>query len=150
MANEFHRPPYRISTDKGELDLGAIQAFLAESYWARGIPLHQVEKSIQNSLCFGLYEEKKQIGFARVITDYATFGYLGDVYVLESARGLGLGKWLMECVMSHPDLQGFRRWNLATRDAHGLYGPFGFKPLAAAERFMEIRDTEIYTPSAAK
>ena len=138
MANDFHRPPYRISTDKAELDLGAIHTFLAESYWARGIPLHQVEKSIQHSLCFGLYEGNKQIGFARVITDYATFGYLGDVYVLESARGLGLGKWLMECVMDHPDLQGFRRWNLATRNAHGLYARHGFRPLENPRNYMEI------------
>ena len=138
MVNEFHRPPYRISTDKAELDVEAIRAFLAESYWARGIPPHLVEKSIQHSLCFGLYEENKQIGFARVITDYATFGYLGDVYLLESARGLGLGKWLMECVMGHPDLQGFRRWNLATRDAHGLYARYGFRPLENPQNYMEI------------
>ena len=138
MANDFLRPPYRISTDKAELDLQAIQAFLAESYWAWGIPLQQVEKSIQHSFCFGLYEGKKQIGFARVITDYATFGYLGDVYVLENARGLGLGKWLMECVMSHPDLQGFRLWNLATRDAHGLYARHGFRPLENPRNYMEI------------
>jgi GNAT superfamily N-acetyltransferase len=120
------------------LQAEVIHAFLTGSYWARGIPLALVRKSLRHSLCFGVYEGRKQIGFARVTTDHATFGYLGDVFILASHRGLGLGKWLMECVMAHPDLQGFRRWNLATHDAHDLYARHGFRPLASPETYMEI------------
>lgn len=147
---EQRKGEFTISTDRARLDLDCIHEFLREAYWSQAIPREVVAKSLDHSLCFGLYDGARQVGFARVVTDYATFAWLGDVFVLETHRGRGLSKWLMHCVMTHPDLRGLRRFLLATRDAHGLYVPFGFKPLAAAERFMEIRDTEIYTPSAAK
>lgn len=123
-----------------------IQEFLAnESYWAQGIPRSILEKCIENSLCFGVYDQEgKQVGFARVVTDYATYAYIADVFILEAQRGLGLSKWLMECIMSHPDLQGLRRWNLATRDAHGLYARYGFTPLRFPERWMEVLNPDVF------
>jgi len=108
-----------------------------------------VERSLRNSLCFGLYEGKSQIGFARVISDFATYAYLADVYVLEKYRGQGLAKWLMECIQQHPELEGLRRWSLVTRDAHGLYEQFGFTPLAKPEGYMERVVPDIYKQSAA-
>ena len=126
------------STDKKRLDLGALHAFLKESYWARGISEETMRRSIENSLCFGLYEWDKQIGFARAITDCATYAYLADVYVLEKYRGLGLGIFLVETVMSHPALQGLRRFALMTRDAHGLYRRVGFGATPDPNRYMEI------------
>jgi GNAT superfamily N-acetyltransferase len=141
---ETTRGPYTISTDVARLDIDAIHAYLTRSYWAEGIPRDLVARSIEGSLCFGLYGGSGQIGFARVITDRATFAYLCDVYVLEEHRGAGLGKWLMEAVVSHPALQGLRRFVLATRDAHGLYAKFGFKPLADPGRYMEIRRPGMY------
>ncbi len=144
MAVEDSRDGFLITTERSRMDIAVIHGFLTESYWARGIPLAVVEKSMQNSLCFGVFEGQSQVGFARVITDYATFGYLGDVFILHSHRGLGLGKWLLDCVMAHPELQGFRRWNLATRDAHSLYARYGFAPLAAPEWFMEISARDPY------
>jgi GNAT superfamily N-acetyltransferase len=113
-------------------------------YWAEGIPLGTVKKSIENSLCFGIYHQGGQVGFGRVITDYSTYGYIGDVFILENHRGKGLSKWLVESMMSHPELQGLRRWMLATRDAHGLYARYGFKPLKAPGKWMEIHDPEVY------
>ena len=139
------RERYTISTDPGRLDRRSIHEHLASSYWARGIPREVVDRSIDNSLAFGLYEGDALVGFARVITDRATFAYLSDLFVVESHRGRGLGKWLMEVIRSHPDLQNLRRWTLATRDAHGLYRQFGFTPLSSPERFMEILDGEVYT-----
>ena len=121
MVHEWRRGEYLISTDKNWLDLTLIHSFLTTSYWAAGIPLEVVRRSIEHSLSFGLYKEDQQIGYARVITDYATFAYLGDVFILEPFRGQGLSKWLMEVVVTHPELQGFRRWILLTKDAHGLY-----------------------------
>lgn len=144
MIFETTRGPYTISTDVARLDIDAIHAYLTRSYWAEGIPRDLVARSIEGSLCFGLYGGSGQIGFARVITDRATFAYLCDVYVLEEHRGAGLGKWLMEAVVSHPALQGLRRFVLATRDAHGLYAKFGFKPLADPGRYMEIRRPRMY------
>jgi GNAT superfamily N-acetyltransferase len=141
---EWKRGAFTISTDRERLDRAAIHAFLTGSYWARGIPRETVDRSIDNSLCFGVYEGKPQVGFARVITDFATFAYLGDVFVLESHRGQGLSKWLVEVIMSLPELQGLRRWSLATRDAHGLYERFGFRRPSNPERLMEIVDLEIY------
>ena len=120
------------------MDLDAIHAFLSRSFWAEGISKTIVGKSIKNSLCFGLFHDRAQIGFARVITDRATFAYLCDVYVLEDYRASGLGKWLIETVMAHPDLRGLRRFQLVTRDAHGLYRRFGFKPPRNPVRHMEI------------
>jgi GNAT superfamily N-acetyltransferase len=139
------RGPCFISTDSALLDVSLIHEFLSEqSYWAPAIPRDVVARSLENSLCFGLYQKSQQIGFARVVTDRATFAYLADVFVIETFRGQGLGKWLLECVLAHPDLQGLRRWLLGTRDAHGLYKQFGFTPLAEPNRFLEILRPEIY------
>jgi GNAT superfamily N-acetyltransferase len=134
---ERKRDNFTISTDKERLDRETIHDFLRGSYWARGIPGELVDRSIENSLCFGLYDADRQVGFARVISDYATFGYLADVFVVESHRGRGLATWFMETVMSHPDLEGIRRWMLVTRDAHGLYRKVGFTALSHPERIME-------------
>lgn len=129
-----------ISTDKLKLDISLIHNYLnKESYWAKNIPLDIVQKSIDGALCFGLYHCKEQIGFARVVTDHATFAYLADVFITAGYRGRGLSKWLMEEIMNHTDLQGLRRWLLATRDAHGLYAQFGFKPLDKPERIMGLK-----------
>ncbi|HMU11272.1 MAG TPA: GNAT family N-acetyltransferase [Ferruginibacter sp.] len=134
-----------ISTDKTKLDVTLIHHYLCtESYWAKNIPIALVEKSIAGSFCFGIYHHDAQVGFARVITDHATFAYLADVFVLENYRGKGLSKWLMETIMSHPDLQGLRRWLLATRDAHGLYAQYGFVPLDKPERIMGMKPFEEY------
>ncbi|HTO87317.1 MAG TPA: GNAT family N-acetyltransferase [Thermoanaerobaculia bacterium] len=141
---EWTRGALTISTDQARLDREAIHEFLRNSYWARGIPRTVVDESIENALCFGLYEGGRQVGFARVITDFATFAYLSDVFVIESHRGLGLSKWLMEVIMGHPQLQNLRRWMLATRDAHGLYEQFGFRSPSNPERLMEIVDMDIY------
>lgn len=136
---EWKRGQFLISDDPGRLEVEVIHRYLSqESYWAQGRSREVVERSIANSLCLGVYEDGRQVGFARVVTDYATFAWLCDVFVLESGRGHGLGKWLVECVVSHPKLQGLRRVLLATRDAHGLYRDYGgFKPLANPERWME-------------
>jgi GNAT superfamily N-acetyltransferase len=144
LHEEYRRSEFLISTDRGRLDLDLIHGFLTECYWAKGIPREVVLRSIENSLCFGVYSGNQQVGFARVISDYATYAYIGDVFILESQRGRGLGKWLMQCIMEHPRLQGLRRWSLATQDAHGLYAQSGFTPLKAPERFMEIYDAEVY------
>jgi len=146
---EATRDGFAISTDRRRLDIEAIHAYLTRSYWAEGISAPLVAKSVRGSLCFGLYDASAdQIGFARVVTDGATFAYLCDVYVLESARGQGLGIWLMETVMRHPDLAGLRRSMLVTRDAHGLYARFGFTPPKAPDRIMEIARPGLYTASS--
>jgi GNAT superfamily N-acetyltransferase len=142
---EHRRGNLVISTDRSQMNLDLIYRFLTQSYWAKGIPRELVCRSINNSLCFGLYRDGRQIGFARVISDYATYAYIGDVFVVEADRAQGLGKWLMECIMRHPQLQGLRRWSLVTRDAHRLYAQFGFTTLQAPERYMEIVDPEVYT-----
>lgn len=130
---------FTVSTDKSQLDIPMIHHYLSkESYWAMNIPLNLVMKSIEGSFCFGVYEEVKQVGFARVITDLATYAYLADVFIIPSSQGKGLGKMLMKAIMEHPDMQGFRRWMLATRDAHGLYAQFGFTPLEKPERIMAL------------
>lgn len=129
---------FTISTDKARLDLQMIQRFLVEdSYWAKDRTEEQTRTAIDNSICFGVYDGERQIGFARVVSDKATFAYLGDVFILEEFRGKGLSKWLMEVIVSHPELQGLRRWVLATRDAHGLYEQFDFSSLRFPERWME-------------
>jgi len=130
------------------MDRAVIAEFLASSYWAKGIPLTTVEKSLAHSLCFALLDGHRQVGFARVISDYATIAYLNDVFVLSEYRGRGLSKWLMECITSHPELQGLRRWMLATRDAHGLYEKFGFTPLKKPEVFMERHNPGVYDAGA--
>ena len=130
---------YDISTDPSRLQLAAIHAYLTRSYWSPGVPEDVVARAIAHSLCFGIYLADAQVGFARVVTDKASFAYLADVYVLEEHRRQGLSKRLVETIQAHPDLQGLRRFMLATKDAHGLYAQFGFKPVAAPERLMEIR-----------
>lgn len=138
---EWQRGEYSISTDRNRLDIRVIHDFLSnQSYWAQGRPLETVQRSLDNSLNFGLHENDRQIGFARVATDYATFAWIADVFVLPEHRGQGLSKWLMEVILSHPDLQGFRRWVLATKDAHSLYAGFGFIALHRPERWMERPD----------
>jgi GNAT superfamily N-acetyltransferase len=145
---EFQRGEYTLSTDPAKLDLTLTHEFLSQqAYWSRGIPYEVFARSVEHSLSFGVYFDGRQVGFARVITDYATFAYIGDVFILEEYRRRGLGKWLMECMKDHPDLQGLRRWMLATRDAHSLYSQFGFEPLSHPERIMEIFDPEVYTNS---
>lgn len=138
------RGEYSISTDPRFLDVGAIHEFLTTSYWAEGIGRELVQRALDGSLCFGLYHGAEQVGLARVVTDRATFAYLCDVYVLQSHRGHGLGAWLTETVMSHPDLQGLRRFSLVTKDAQGLYRKFGFAEVEAAGRHMEIVRPGIY------
>jgi GNAT superfamily N-acetyltransferase len=140
---------YEIDTAKDRLDIGLIHDFLSRcSHWACGIPRDVLEQAIANSLCFGLYRDGAQIGFARVITDEATFAYVADVFVLESHRGQGLGLWLMETIRAHPHLRGLRRWSLVTRDAHALYRQVGFADVANPGRWMEIVDRDVYTRSA--
>ena len=135
---EWTNGEFTISTDRTRLQIDAIHAFLSEkSYWAKERTKEQTATAIKNSLPFGVYKGENQIGFARVVTDYATFAYLGDVYIIEEFRRLGLSKWLMETILAHPDLQGFRRWILATRDAHTLYEKFEFTALKFPERWME-------------
>lgn len=148
MNEPLQRGDYVISTDVQRLDVLAIHAFLSRSYWSPGIPLALVQRAIDHSLCFGLFHRDEQVGFARVVTDRASFAYLADVYVLEAHRGRGLSKWLIEVVRAHPDLQGLRRFLLATRDAHELYRQFGFKELADPSRLMEVLDLDVYARTA--
>ncbi|HZQ97146.1 MAG TPA: GNAT family N-acetyltransferase [Candidatus Sulfotelmatobacter sp.] len=145
VISEWRRDEFVVSTDRARLDLNVIHAFLTNCYWAKGIPRETVERSIEHSLCFGVYDGSgAQVGFARVVSDLATVAYLGDVFVLETDRGRGLSKFLMECIMRHPALQGLRRWILLTRDAHGLYQRFGFTALKSAERYMELHRPDVY------
>jgi GNAT superfamily N-acetyltransferase len=143
-SEEHQKNGFVITTDPLHLDLDVVHGFLTESYWAKGVPREVVARSIENALCFGIYSDGKQVGFARVISDYATYAYIGDVFVLEGYRGRGLSKWLMECIMQHPRLQGLRRWSLVTGDAHGLYSQFGFTPLQSPELWMEIHKRDVY------
>jgi len=135
-----------VTTDRALLDLDVIHRFLATSYWARGIPRDVVARALEHSLCFGAFEGEAQVGFARVITDHATFAYVSDVFVLESHRGRGVGKSLMAAIVAHPELQGLRRWTLFTRDAHGLYRQYGFREPRHPERLMEMLG-DPYAPS---
>jgi ribosomal protein S18 acetylase RimI-like enzyme len=144
---ERDRDGYLISDDPARLDRALIHRFLSEeSYWAAGIPRDLVERALDNSICFGVYRGGEQVGFARAVTDRATFAYLSDVFVLDEHRGLGLGQWLVETVLEHPDLQGLRQFILGTWDAHSLYERFGWHPLERPERFMtiEYRPEDIY------
>jgi|SRR5579863_3462027 len=142
---ESRRGEFLISTDASRLNLDVIHGFLTNCYWAKGIPREVVARSIEHSLCFGVYDgDGAQVGFARVVSDFATVAYLGDVFVLESHRGLGLSKWMMECILQHPAVQNLRRWVLLTRDAHGLYSQFGFTPVKAPERYMELHRPDVY------
>jgi len=137
-----------VTTDPSRLDLDVIHGYLVRSYWARGIPRELVARAIAHSLCFGAFAGDRQVGFARVVTDRATFAYLCDVFVLESHQGRGVGKQLMAAIMAHPDLQGLRRMTLFTRDAHGLYGQFGFRESRFLDRFMEVVRDQPYAPVA--
>jgi GNAT superfamily N-acetyltransferase len=142
---ESVRGEFTISDDKHRLDVGLIHRFLSEeSYWARGRSEEKTRTAIENSICFGIYSDRDQVGFARVVSDRATFAYIGDVFVLPEYRGRVLGKWLMECILQHPELRGLRRWVLATLDAHGLYSKFEFTPLKFPERWMERAAPDAY------
>jgi N-acetylglutamate synthase-like GNAT family acetyltransferase len=145
MENEnFINGNYLISTDRSLLDHSVIHGYLSRSYWAEDIPTEIVKKAISNSLCFGVYNSGKQIGFARVISDFSTFAYLADVFILEEERGKGLSKWLVECILKHKQLQGLRNFCLLTRDAHTLYEKFGFKNLERPQNFMTIKKDNFY------
>ena len=137
QIHEVHHRQFTISTDPSRLDIDTICEFLKRSYWANTRPREKTEQSIQNSLVFGLYDGNKQIGLARVITDYSVFAYLCDVFIDETYRAHGLGKWLMQTIMEYPDLKEVRRWLLATSDAHGLYRQYGFKSIEDPERWMQ-------------
>ena len=140
MSQEWRRDGYAISTEASRLDLETVHDFLKNSYWAPGVPFEVVRRSVENSMAFGVYHGAEQVGFARVVTDRATFAYIADVFILEAHRGHGLGVRTMETVLSHPELQGLRRWMLATRDAHELYGRLGFDSLKSPGIFMEKKD----------
>jgi GNAT superfamily N-acetyltransferase len=145
---EWRRDEYVVSDERTRLDRAAVRRFIGdESYWAAGIPQSVMDKAIEHSLCFGMLRGDSQVGFARVVTDRATFGYLCDVFVDPAHRGNGLGKWLVDCVLSHPDLQGLRRLSLVTRDAHALYTPHGFKPMADPTGYLEIHRPDAYRNS---
>jgi GNAT superfamily N-acetyltransferase len=144
MHHLWSKGDFEISTDPARINVEAVHEFLTNSYWAKGIPMETVRRSIEHSICFGMYFAQDQIGFARVISDRATFAYLADVFILPAYRGRGLSKWLMECIVAHPDLQGLRRWMLATRDAHKLYANYGFAPVQKPDRWMERHDPDVY------
>ena len=135
----FEKKGFMISTDKNLLNVDGIYDYLNnESYWAKGIPRQKLARAIENSMCFGIYLKNEQVGFARVVSDNATFAYICDVFILPGYRGIGLSKWLVQTIVKHPDLKGLRRWSLATKDAHNLYNQFGFSPLSRPENWMEI------------
>jgi GNAT superfamily N-acetyltransferase len=141
VAHEWQRGEYLISDDRARLDIEVIHKFVStESYWGTGRAIETVQRSVDNSLPFGVYKGGEMVGFARVVTDYATFAWLADVFILKEYRGQGLSKWLVEVILAHPELQGFRRWVLATKDAHELYRKYGFQDLKRPERWMERPD----------
>ena len=145
MEHEWRRGDYVISTDQTKLDFEVIYHFLTTSYWAKDISLERVKRALEHSLVFGLYRENQQVGFARLVTDYATFAYLDDVFIVEAFRGQGLSIWLLNVIRAHPDVQGLRRWLLLTADAQGLYQKVGFSAPQRPERFMEIFIPDTYT-----
>jgi N-acetylglutamate synthase-like GNAT family acetyltransferase len=145
--SEWTKNEYVISNDKLRIDVSVVHRFLAQSYWAEKIPIETVKRAIDNSLCFGMYRQDGLVGFARVISDFATFAYLADVFILPAERGKGLSKWLMQIIVDHPQLQGLRRFTLATKDAHGLYAQFGFTPFDKPERWMHRHDPNVYRNS---
>lgn len=144
MDQTWERGAYTLSTERSRLDVDVIHGFLSNSYWAQDIPRALVERSLEHSLPFGVYHGTRQVGFARVISDYSTFAYIGDVFIIEEYRGKGLSKWLVEMIVGHPELQGLRRWMLLTRDAHGLYQKVGFVPSRTPERLMERYFPDVY------
>ena len=141
---QWTKDDFSITTDKALVDVDYVHQFLSQSYWAENIPMEVVQRSIEGSLCFSLFHKQQQIGFARVITDEATFAYLCDVFVDEKWRGKGLSKWLMKTIMEYPGLQSLRRFALITRDAHGLYRQFGFEPINNADRWMQVHTPGLY------
>ena len=141
---EWRRGEFVVSTDRSRLDIDLVHEYLASSYWATGMPRAVLERAIENSLTFGVYATGQQVGFARTITDLATYAYLSDVFILEAYRGRGLSKWLMECILAHPDLQGLRRFALFTRDAQGLYERFGFEPPRGSSVYLERWAPNVY------
>ena len=147
MSNiSLSKGDYLISTDKRKLDINDVHEFLSKkAYWCLNIPIDKVQTAIENSLCFGVYKAEKQIGFARVITDFSTIAYLGDVYILEEHRGKGISKWLIEIIMNHPQLQGLRRWILLTGDAHELYRKYGWTDIADPTKWMELHHKNVYS-----
>jgi GNAT superfamily N-acetyltransferase len=148
MNIDARRGDFAISTERSLLDLDSIHAYLSRSYWSPNLPRSVMEKGFEHSICFGVYRASEQVGFARVITDRATFAYLADVFILPAFQGRGLGKWLMEIVLGHRDLQGLRRFLLATRDAHDLYRRFGFTPIDEPSRLMQIHKPDPYASFA--
>jgi N-acetylglutamate synthase-like GNAT family acetyltransferase len=144
MAEQWQRDDYLLTTDPADVDMDALHGFLHQAYWSRGIPVEVVREAVASSLTFSLLQPPHFVGFARVVTDYATFAYVGDVFVLPEHRGHGVGTWMMSCVMAHPRLQGLRRWCLVTRDAHALYARVGFTPTPTPERWMERLDPQVY------
>ena len=144
MAEQWRRDDYLLTTDPDAIDAGTVHAFLRQTRWARGIPLEVVQRALAHSLCFGLLGEQELVGFARVITDYATFAYVTDVFIVPAFRGQGLATWMMTCIVAHPELQDLRRWCLVTRDAHGVYARVGFERTAIPERWMERLDPRVY------
>ena len=147
MIHELRDREILVSTDPTRLDVDVIHGFLSQSYWAAGVPRETVERSIRHSICFGAFEEGRQVGFARVISDRATYAYVSDVFVLPSHRGRSIGKRLMACITSHPELQDLRLWTLFTRDAHGLYRQYGFQDARYPDRLMEKRQARAYRES---
>ena len=147
MVHSWRRDEFEITTDPSRVDVDAVHAFLAACSWAQDIPRDVLLRSIEHSLPFSLWSPDRQVGFARVVSDRATFAYVGDVFVLPDYRRRGLSVWLMQVIVSHPDLQGLRRWSLLTRDAHGLYEKVGFRPLANPSRWMELHDPDVYSRS---
>lgn len=141
---EWKNGDYLISTEKSKIDVDEVHQFLSHSYWAENVSKNIVQKSIDNSFCFGVYHYRKQVGFARVISDFATFAYLADVFILPDDRGKGLSKWLMQVIVDHPKLDGLRRFTLATRDAHKLYSQFGFTALDKPDRWMQRHNPDVY------
>lgn len=144
MSYTVEKNNYFISTDKSKIDIEYVHGFLSQSYWSPGVPIKVVKKAMKGSLCFGVYYQDKQIGYARMVTDRATFAYLADVFIDENYRGKGLGKWLVEAILAHPHLRGLRRILLATKDAHKLYEQCGFTSVSNPERYM------VYNPTANK
>jgi GNAT superfamily N-acetyltransferase len=144
---EYRCGEYLVSTDRALIDIEVVFEVLTNSYWANGIGREILVRSIENALCFGIYKGREQVGFARVISDFATYAYIGDLFIVESHQGRGLGKFLMESILKHPQLQGLRRWSLVTRDAHGLYEKFGFGALKKPENYMEIMNPDVYKRS---
>lgn len=144
QPQEWTRGSLLVSTDRSRIDLDMVHGFLRDSYWAAGMPRELLRRAIEHSLAFGVYDGAKQVGFGRVITDCATYAYLSDVFIVEAYRGRGLSKWMMECILAHPDLQGLRRFSLFTRDASGLYEQYGFGPARSPSVYLERYAPNVY------